>query len=122
MSTAPPVVAVLTKAMVVYVNSAVALAVAGRLLSSSTVTLATMPEAMEALSAEGRVDVVVTCPYLTDEERALLSDACDRRDDAPPCVELVDAPGHPTTLMPRLDREPFAKTAVVGRVLDALAR
>jgi hypothetical protein len=123
MSTAVrPAIAVWTNAMVVYVNSAVALAVAGRLLASSSVTLATLPEALDALAGAPRVDVVVACPYLTAQERELLAQACEQREDAPPCVELVDTPGEPTTHLPSLEREPLAKTAAVGRVLDALAR
>src|SRR4051795_12494136 len=111
MSTAvPSAVAVWTNAVVVYANSAVALAVASRLLGSSSVTLATMPEALETLSGAARVDVVVACPYLTSRGRELLPEGCGQRDDPPPCVELVDTPGEPTTLLPPMEREPLAKT------------
>src|SRR3954447_2171200 len=102
LSVVAPFVPAEANVLVAYVNSAVALGLAARLLSSSSVTLAALPDAVQMLRGPGRIDVVVSCPYLTEAERTLLTEACERRAGSPPCVELVDTPGRMTTQLAAL--------------------
>jgi CheY-like chemotaxis protein len=82
-----------TRVLVVRVNPAVGTALAQRLMDADAVTLAGVPDALDALAGAAAPDVVVLCPYLGREERASVLAACERIERRPAVVELADEPG-----------------------------
>ena len=76
----------------VYVNFAVGNALAQRLMESCLVALVSAESAIAGRQWHGGYDVVVLCPYLTEEERAQLLAACAEQDPPPAVLELSDEP------------------------------
>jgi len=82
--------------LVAYVNFAVAISMAQRLMESCQVTLSSATSALTSMARPAACDVVVLCPYLTPSERTLLLDACAAQKAPPAVLELCDEPGGDT--------------------------